>query len=167
MPWAIPAARMPSARFGRAIGGTVDGAPRSLLFVNPPLLLGRDFVDYPWFVHYGLLGAAARAMQSGADVRLADALDLPGSGAFVQPAGTWLGAPLPDLLAALPPGEFDVVVLGLSPFLRPTAPASHTVELVRELRRRYPGAALVGADCHAGGMHYIAYDGAADRKSVV
>jgi MoaA/NifB/PqqE/SkfB family radical SAM enzyme len=130
------------------------------LFVNPPLVLGRDFVDYPWFVHFGLLGAAARAMKAGADVRLADAFDLPGSGAFPHADGTWLGAPLAELIDVLPPGDFDAVVLGLSPFLRPGAPDAHAVELVRELRRRYPGSALVGADCHPGGMHYIAYDGA-------
>lgn len=138
----------------------MDAAPRNLLFVNPPLVLGPDFVDYPWFAHFGLLAAAARALRAGARVRLVDAFDRPGSGALPSPQGTWLGASTDELVAALPDEHFDAVVLGLSPFAHPAAPDRSTAMLVRELRHRYPGAALIGADCHPGGMHYVAYDGA-------
>lgn len=134
-------------------------ATSRLLFVNPPLVLGRDFIDYPWFADYGLLVAAARAMRAGARVRLVDAFAMPGSGAVAHPRGTWLGAGTEELEQALPEGPFDAVVLGLSPFLRPWAPDPAIVSLVGAMRRHYPQAALVAADCHPGGMHYIGYDG--------
>ena len=135
---------------------------RRLLFVNPPLTLGPDFIDYPQFADIGLLFAAARAARAGGAVEVADAFALPGAGRQDDAAGrTRLGVAHADLLAALPEGPFDAVVLGVTPFLHLDRPDAATAALVAGLRDRHPDATLVAADCHAGGMHYVDYDGAA------
>jgi hypothetical protein len=40
----------------------------SVLFVNPPLVLDEDFIDYPYFANHGLLACAALAARAGAAV---------------------------------------------------------------------------------------------------
>ena len=50
------------------------------LFINPPLVLEDDFIDYPFFANHGLLACAGLAARSGADVVVHDAFALPGSG---------------------------------------------------------------------------------------
>ena len=86
----------------------------SVLLVNPPLVLGRDWVDYPWFVNLGLLHLAAVLRDRGMDVGLVDAFALRGSNLY--PYGgeaQLLGTTVPRLLAAadewlgLPDGEAD------------------------------------------------------------
>lgn len=131
------------------------------LFVNPPLHLPADFVDYPWFADHGVLLAAARVARAGWDVAVADAFALPSSGRAPDGDGWLLGAPEADLLASLPDRPFDAVVVGASPFLRPWDPDPRTAALVASLRARFPGAALVLADADPGGMHAVDADGAA------
>jgi SAM-dependent methyltransferase len=139
----------------------VNQPTRRALFCNPPLHLPADFVDYPWFAHHGLLFAAARVARAGWDVRLVDAFAQPASGRVAEGAGWRLGAGEDDLVAALPDGDFDVVVIGASPFLRPWDPHPATRAWIAAVRARYPGASLVLADCDVGGMHVVDYDGAA------
>jgi MoaA/NifB/PqqE/SkfB family radical SAM enzyme len=136
-------------------------APR-VLFVNPPLTLPRDFIDYPYFANHGLLSAAGWAARGGAEVAVADAFALPGSGRTALAGDrTLLGVPVAELEASLPDGPFDAVVIGASPFLRVAGPDDGIVALTDGLRGRHPAAALVLADCHAGGMHHADYDGEA------
>ena len=46
------------------------------LFINPPLVLEDDFIDYPFFANHGLLACAGLAARSGADVSVHDAFAL-------------------------------------------------------------------------------------------
>lgn len=133
---------------------------RRALFLNPPLHLPADFVDYPWFAHHGLLVAAARVARAGLDVRLADAFAQPSSDRAPDGDGWRLGVSEGDLADALPEGPFDVVVVGASPFLRPWAPDARLATLVALVRQRFPEAAMVMADADVGGMHAVDYDGA-------
>ena len=50
------------------------------LFLNPPLVLDDDFIDYPYFANHGLLACAGLAARAGADVSVHDAFALPASG---------------------------------------------------------------------------------------
>src|SRR5213079_645574 len=96
------------------------------LFLNPPLVLDDDFIDYPYFANHGLLACAGLAARAGAQVEVYDAFALPASGRHRRPAGGFvLGvdhaefiAGLPAGLAGLPAGSadsaYDVVVLGAS-----------------------------------------------------
>jgi hypothetical protein len=43
------------------------------LFINPPLVLDEDFIDYPYFANHGLLACAGLAARSGAAVEIHDA----------------------------------------------------------------------------------------------
>jgi len=50
------------------------------LFINPPLVLDDDFIDYPYFANHGMLACAGLAARSGAEVVVHDAFALPASG---------------------------------------------------------------------------------------
>ena len=134
---------------------------RHALFLNPPLHVPADFVDYPWFGHHGLLFAAARVARAGWKVALHDAFAQPASDRVPDGDGWRIGAAEDDLRASLPDGPFDAVIVGSTPFLRPWAPDPRTVALVAALRDRFPDASLVLADCDVGGMHAVDYDGVA------
>src|SRR5947207_6444424 len=89
------------------------------LFLNPPLVLEDDFIDYPYFANHGLLACAALAARSGAEVSVHDAFALPGSGRHRRArGGSILGVGHDEFVATLPRDRYDVVVLGASVFLR-------------------------------------------------
>lgn len=132
------------------------------LFVNPPLVLDDDFIDYPYFANHGVLACAGLAARAGATIAVHDAFAQPGSGRHRRPQGGYvLGVAHDRFAAAAPDGPFDAVVLGAPVFLRIEAAHDETTEFVRTLRRRYPSAALLLADGYVGGQHYMDYD--ADR----
>ncbi len=131
-----------------------------LLFVNPPLVLDEDFIDYPYFANHGLLACAGMAARAGAQVDVYDAFAQPASGRHRRAAGGFvLGVGHADFIAGLPEGEPDVVVLGASVFLRIEAAHAETRALIAALRRRFPDAVLLLADGYVGGQHYMDYDG--------
>jgi MoaA/NifB/PqqE/SkfB family radical SAM enzyme len=132
------------------------------LFVNPPLVLDADFIDYPYFANHGLLACAGLAARAGAQVQVHDAFALPNSGRHRRPDGGFvLGIDHDDFAASLPDEAYDVVVLGASVFLRIEAAHPETHELIAALRRQYPRAVLLLCDGYVGGQHYMDYD--ADR----
>ena len=131
-----------------------------LLYVNPPLVLDEDFIDYPYFANHGLLACAGLSARAGAQVDVYDAFALPGSGRHRRPAGGHvLGATHADFVAGLPDPAYDAVVLGASVFLRIEAAHAETRALITALRDRYPAAALLLCDGYIGGQHYMDYDG--------
>jgi MoaA/NifB/PqqE/SkfB family radical SAM enzyme len=132
------------------------------LFLNPPLVLEDDFIDYPYFANHGLLACAGLAARSGADVSVHDAFALPDSGRHPRARGGWiLGVGHDEFVATLPRGHYDVVVLGAPVFLRIESPHPETRELIATLRERFPRSVLLLADGYIGGQHYADYD--ADR----
>lgn len=129
-----------------------------ILIVNPTVFLGRDFIDYPYFLNHPALWAGAWAQRSGAHVTVLDAFSLPLSGRYIADGErTLLGTP--SLERYLPEMPFDVVVVVSSPFLHPWAPDQETMHFIKSLRDTYKDATIVLADCHFGGMHYVDYDG--------
>src|SRR5262245_60053747 len=129
------------------------------LFVNPPLVLDQDFIDYPYFANHGVLACAGMAARAGAQVDVYDAFALPASGRHARPGGGFvLGVEHEDFAAALPNRAYDAVVLGASVFLRIEAAHVETQKLITALRGQYPAAALLLADGYVGGQHYMDYD---------
>ena len=134
---------------------------RRFLFVNPPLVLEDDFIDYPFFANHGLLACAGAAARAGAEVAVHDAFALAGSGRHQRAAGGWiLGVGHDAFAAAQPRGRFDVVVLGKPVFLRIEDAHAETRDLVTALRARFPRSVLLLADGYVGGQHYADYDAA-------
>src|SRR5947208_1616573 len=132
------------------------------LFLNPPLVLDDDFIDYPTFANHGLLACAALAARAGADVTVHDAFALPDSGRHRRAAGGWvLGVGHDQFVASVPRDRYDVVVLGAPVFLRIEAAHPETRALIATLRQRFPRSVLLLADGYVGGQHYADYD--ADR----
>jgi MoaA/NifB/PqqE/SkfB family radical SAM enzyme len=129
------------------------------LFVNPPLVLDEDFIDYPYFANHGLLACAGLAARAGAQVEFHDAFALPASGRHRRAEGGFvLGVEHDDFIASLPDREYDVVVLGASVFLRIEAAHAETQRLIPALRERFPSSVLLLADGYVGGQHYMNYD---------
>ncbi len=129
------------------------------LFVNPPLVLDEDFIDYPYFANHGLLACAGSSARAGAQVELYDAFALPASGRHRRAAGGFvLGVEHDSFVAGLPDQIFDVVVLGASVFVRIEAAHIETQRLIAALRQRFPRAVLLLADGYVGGQHYMNYD---------
>ncbi len=132
------------------------------LFVNPPLVLDEDFIDYPYFANHGLLACAALAARSGATVEVHDAFAQPASGRLPRSEGGFiLGVDHDAFIDALPAGPYDVVALGASVFLRIESAHAETRRLIAALRRRFPNTVLLLYDGYMGGQHYLDYD--ADR----
>ncbi|MGM0577865.1 MAG: radical SAM protein [Myxococcota bacterium] len=131
---------------------------RRALFVNPPLFVGTDFIDYPYFADYGLLVSAAWTARAGWAVDVVDAFARPGSGKHPHGDHFLLGVPNDAMLEAMPEEPVDVVAVASTPFLKPQDPRPETRELIAALRERYPDAALILADCHFGGMHTVEVD---------
>jgi MoaA/NifB/PqqE/SkfB family radical SAM enzyme len=129
------------------------------LFVNPPLVLDEDFIDYPYFANHGLLACAGLAARSGAQAEIHDAFALPSSGRHRRAAGGFiLGVEHEEFIAGLPDAPYDVVVLGASVFLRIEAAHAETHRLIAALRERYPRTVLLLCDGYVGGQHYMDYD---------
>jgi MoaA/NifB/PqqE/SkfB family radical SAM enzyme len=132
------------------------------LFVNPPLVLDEDFIDYPYFANHGLLSCAGLAARAGAHVDVYDAFALAESGRHRRAQGGFvLGVEHDAFIADLPDGPYDIVVLGASVFVRIEAAHPETQELIAALRDQYPSAVLLLSDGYIGGQHYMDYD--ADR----
>jgi len=132
---------------------------RRVLVVNPPLLLEKDFIDYPFFAGLGALSNAAALRARGFSVQVADAQAMAMEGASRRTGPQILvGGDVARLLAGVS-GRFDAVVVAISPFLKPQASTPHARTLFKELRARFPAALLLAADFYFGGMHYIEYDG--------
>ncbi|MCC6899827.1 MAG: radical SAM protein [Polyangiaceae bacterium] len=112
--------------------------------VVPPLVVSRDFVDYPYFADLGALSAAAALAAAGHQVEVADALSMPEVRAS-EPNRLTLGA-LPERLP-----EADVFVVALTPFHRPPRrdPALASV------LERLAGRSVVLADLYQSGQHFI------------
>lgn len=129
------------------------------LFVNPPVILGVDHVDYPYFANLGLLYSAGLVARAGWSVEVLDAFSQLESGVR-QYGGRVSYGILPDLMIQrFPDGPYDLVVIANSPFLHAERPDPETVEMMSALRTAYPGAGLVMADNAIGGMNYVAYSG--------
>lgn len=134
---------------------------RRVLLVNPPLLLDREFIDYPYFTGLGVASNAAALRARGFSVTVADAQALPSSDAEACVDGRLLaGCDVAALFAGVA-REPDAVVVAVPPFLLPHARTAFATALFAAVRARFPAARLVAADCYFGGMHYIEYDGAA------
>lgn len=117
--------------------------------VFPPLVVSRDFVDYPYFADLGALSAGAALAAAGHQVHVDDALSRP----EVQRVGSnrlQLGA----LPGALP--EADVFVLAQTPFHR--LPGRDP--MIAEVLARVAGRPVVLADLYQSGQHFIDVPGA-------
>lgn len=136
--------------------------------VHPPLSVARDFIDYPYFSDLGAvqLAAVLRAT-AGREVRLVDAFALPDARLAWRPDGrARLGATPRDVLEALAAqGDWDVVVVALTPFHRPPARDDLLGDTLAEVRARWPAATVVLADCYQSGQHYVEAPWEALRES--
>ncbi len=132
---------------------------RRVLLVNPPALLDRDFIDYPQFVGLGVASNAAALRARGLAVTVADAqMSAQAEVAARDDGRVRLGCDLERLLKTVP-GDFDDVVVGVSPYAKPHARTEFTARQFAAARARFPSARLVAADFYFGGIHYIEYDG--------
>ncbi len=106
-----------------------------LLFINPPLVLDEDFIDYPYFANHGLLACAGLAGRAGAQVDVYDAFARPSSGRHPRgEGGHTLGVEHDEFIADLPDEAYDVVLLGNSVFVRIEAAHPETHQLIAALR---------------------------------
>ncbi len=126
--------------------------------VHPPLSVARDFIDYPYFSDLGAVQLAAVLRERGGEgVALVDAFALPDARLAWRPDGrARLGATVDEVLRALDArGPFDAVVVALTPFHRPPARDDLLGAVLAGVRARWPGAAVLLADCYQSGQHYV------------
>ncbi len=121
-----------------------------VLIVNPPLAVEEAFIDAPHFSVLGPLSCAAALRDQGFEVTAADAFS----------SGLEAAA-----LLRPPRRKFEAVVVGLPPFFKPHAKTAAASEFFGLLRKRFPKAKLIAADCYFGGMHYIEYEPPAFLKN--
>ncbi len=127
-----------------------------VVVVHPPTSIARDFIDYPYMADLGAAQVAAVAREAGHEVRLVDALALPGAGLSERSDGRLhLGAPVSAVLAAI--GDADLVLVAYTPFHRPP----HRDEVLGELLAGVRAGRVILADCYQSGQHYVEADGEA------
>lgn len=131
-----------------------------VLIVHPPVSVARDFIDYPFFADLGAVQLAAVAARDlPVEVVLVDAYALPTSGLRWRPDGrARLGVDPPELLLEIA-GEFAAVVIAYTPFHRPPVRDDLLADVLVDVRRRWPAAAVLLADCYQSGQHYVAAPG--------
>ena len=144
----------------RHVPPTASLAGTSVAFVNPPLVLPPNFVNYPLFASLGLLSTAGLVERLGAEVQVMDAF-LGGGERLpirVGPRGIAIGSPAREVAEALRSAP-DVVVVGASMFAHPGRLSRTCIpNVLSALARRHPRAVLVLADMYAGGIDYLPYD---------
>lgn len=127
--------------------------------VQPPLVLGADYIDYPWFANLGAVHTAGVVRAAGFPVRLLDAFSTYGANLYPYEEETrFWGVPVPRLLAPLEDEPADVVVLHHPPFLYLDGANPHFASLVAAVRERLPEARVVLDDGYLGAMHYVDHD---------
>lgn len=122
--------------------------------VFAPLTVSRDFIDYPYFANLGALSAAAVLRDAGHEITVVDALAR--SGARLTPTDdgdVTLGAPIEDVLEALPDG--DLLLVALTPFHRPPSRDPALGAVLSAARARAPARPIVIADLYQSGQHVI------------
>lgn len=120
-----------------------------VVVVHPPVSVARDFIDYPYFSDLGAVQLAAVL-----DAPVVDAYALPSSTLAWRPDGrAHLGAPVADVLAAVPAGA-ETIVVAITPFHRPPARDDVLAALLTGLAAK-TGARLILADCYQSGQHHV------------
>jgi uncharacterized radical SAM superfamily Fe-S cluster-containing enzyme len=123
--------------------------------VFPPLLVSRDFIDYPFFADLGAVQAAAVLRDAGHEVALVDAFARPFAGLVAEAREhVRLGVDVPALLAALP-ADADVLLVAYTPFHRPPSRDATLGALLAALRARAPGTPILLADLYQSGQHVV------------
>lgn len=132
-----------------------------VLVAHPPVLVGRDFVDYPWATDLGAVQLAA-TLRAAHSVQLLDAFALTGAGVARRPGGALLGTDPAAMLEQVErEAPFDAAVVAVTPFHLPPERDEALGALLRGLRRRLGDVPLLLADCWQTGQHYVDVDGGA------
>jgi len=130
--------------------------PGSALYINPPLWVPPDPIDYPPFAFLGALHGAAALWGLGVQITLHDAFAQVAP--TVEPDG-WvrLGPTVPAFLEQVAQSAAPLVVVHFPPFARLERNLAEVLApLLRGLAR--PGRTLVLADGCLGETHYVAAD---------
>jgi MoaA/NifB/PqqE/SkfB family radical SAM enzyme len=123
--------------------------------VFSPIVVSRDFIDYPYFADLGAVQLASVLRAEGHDVVLIDALAMPGSEiASLDENHVQLGAPVESVMAQLL-GGIEAVVVAFTPFHRPPARDPILATLMEALRARLPSQPIVLADLYQSGQHVV------------
>lgn len=130
--------------------------PRAVI-VQPPLLLSRDFIDYPYFAGLGAYNAAAVLAGRGWEVQVIDGFTGPAADLKPEKDRFWLGEQRQEFLQRVSELSADLVLVNASPFLL-SGPAREWLEQLFARLSRSPVATLALAEMFCGGMHYLESD---------
>jgi len=133
----------------------MSATPDRVVVLQPPLLLDRDFIDYPYFTVLGAAQATAMLRKLIPWVEVMDGLC--GPGADLGPWGedeAWLGMPEETFLELLPGLEGAAVLVAGSPFLMGQPGRAWLARLMGALHEARP-ATVALAEMYVGGMHYL------------
>lgn len=122
--------------------------------IQPPLLLSREFIDYPVFAGMGAVQAAAVLRQAGLEVTVVDGLCGPGAQLSPLAETAWLGQPEELFLARLKELDQELVILAASPFLLGAPGRGWLRRLAGHLTSSLDRPWVL-AELYVGGMHYL------------
>ncbi|HUU00767.1 MAG TPA: radical SAM protein [Myxococcota bacterium] len=126
------------------------------VIVQPPLLLSREFIDYPYFSNLGAYQAASILRSCGFEVAVVDGL-LGEGGLRETGKQAWLGEPADSFMEKLAGIRADLVIVHASSFLRSAPGKNWLVELMNGFQAAGHDL-LVLAEMVTGGMHYVESD---------
>lgn len=127
---------------------------QSVILVQPPLRVSRDFIDYPYHSDLGVVQAAAVLREQSMAVRVVDAYAMANSRlSALQDNYVLMGAPVSDVVEAV--GDAGIIVVRYTPFHRPPHTDPILAELLDALRLQAPETPIVLADLYQSGEHYV------------
>ncbi|HIN85382.1 MAG TPA: radical SAM protein [Myxococcales bacterium] len=127
---------------------------QSIIVVQPPLRVSRDFIDYPYHSDLGVVQAAAVLAEQSMAVRVVDAYAMAGSTlSALDDNYVLMGAPISAVVDAI--GDAGLIVVRYTPFHRPPHSDPILRELLDALRLQTPEVPIVLADLYQSGEHYV------------
>ncbi|MCK5845142.1 MAG: hypothetical protein KAG97_10570, partial [Victivallales bacterium] len=122
------------------------GNRRKILVANPPLLIGSDFIDYPYFANLGALQCAATLEARGHAVHVADAFSLAESDAFLMDDHRFLIGCAPETLVdSIKDESYDAILVCLGVFHKPFVRHAPTKRCLDLLKTRFPSSEIAVA----------------------
>ncbi len=126
------------------------------VIIQPPLLLSKEFIDYPYFSNLGVYQAASILRGCGFQVAVVDGL-IDDDGLREIGKRAWLGEPRDTFLEKLAGIRADLIVVHASSFSRTDPGRDWLVEIMNGLQATRHDL-LVMAEMVTGGMHYLETD---------
>jgi MoaA/NifB/PqqE/SkfB family radical SAM enzyme len=138
-----------------------DRRGMKIIFLNPPIKLGKTFAHYPLFSNLGMLQNAAILEEGGFSVNVIDAFYLSPEINYrpIEEDLYHLGVELHVLESIVKKTHSDIYIIPITMFSDvEKLDETYIREISYIIKKYHKSSILIAADCYICGMNYFAYD---------